>query len=219
MRASYFNQGKARRVKLCLSRIAPSLGSLFAERFEEARQELGQAPRVGARDLPQLMGLNPNGTASVPIENLYVDRDGDPRDHRQGFSLRRQCGAGSRVRGNAQLAAIDHWLRSGADLPRHCWQIILRVETAGESPAYFPPPRKFVATLLGAGTDAGSVARIVTYARRPVYDRELRASRAWLQRGARRFWCTGSTLSLSCRARSTSISRFSNGCRHVSAHF
>jgi hypothetical protein len=46
----------------------------------------------------------------------------------------------------------------------------LTCETAGESPAYFPPPSKFVATLLARVPTRDALPRIVTYARRPVYD-------------------------------------------------
>jgi hypothetical protein len=49
-----------------------SMGPLFAQRLAEARRALREAPRVGARDLPRLVGLNPNGTASLPVENIYA---------------------------------------------------------------------------------------------------------------------------------------------------
>ncbi|HEX3599856.1 MAG TPA: hypothetical protein VHU84_06910 [Lacipirellulaceae bacterium] len=49
-----------------------SLGSLFAHRFADARQDIDRAPCPGARELPMLKGLNINGSANVPIENLYA---------------------------------------------------------------------------------------------------------------------------------------------------
>ena len=150
-------------------KAAPSLGSLFANRLTQARKELGQAPRAGARDLPKLVGLNPNGTASTPIENIYsvateiLGATGKVFVYGDNISL--EIGAGDTLSLQRLTTGCDLVPTASALLANY-----LTCETAGESPTYFSPPSKFVATLLARGPTRDALPRITTYARRPVYD-------------------------------------------------
>jgi len=146
-----------------------SLGMQFAQRFGQARRELRQAPRAGARDLPRLIGLNPNGSASVPIENLYADATRILADTGKVFVY------GDNVAleiGTSDTLSLQR-LTTGCDVGPTASALLanyMTCETSSESPTYFPPPSKFVATLLVRGPTREALPRIVTYARRPVYD-------------------------------------------------
>lgn len=149
--------------------VRPSLGVQFAQRFAEARRELRQAPRSGARELPRLSGLHPNGTATVPIENIYAVATEILADSGKvyvyGDDLALETGVGATL--NLQR------LTTGCELVPTAVPLLanyLTCETAGDLPAYFPPPRNLVATLLARGPTREVLPAIGTYARRPVYD-------------------------------------------------
>jgi hypothetical protein len=146
-----------------------SLGLQFAQRFAEARRAMQRAPRAGARDLPKLVGLNPNGTASLPVENIYSAAtemlEVTGKIFLFGENVALEVGAGDTLSLQRLTTGCDVMPTASALLANY-----LTCETGGESPAYFPPPNRFVATLLARVPTRDALPRIVTYARRPVYD-------------------------------------------------
>ncbi len=153
---------------------AQSLGSLFAERFAQARQELGKAPRRGRGICRRLWECSSMELPVCPIENLYVDRDRDrSKPPARFFCLVTTLQLEDWGRRHAQLAAFDHRMRTVPSGPCPAGKLPHLRDRGGDSPTYFPPPGKFVATLLRTGPTRDSLPRIVTYARRPVYDEDF----------------------------------------------
>lgn len=150
----------------------PSLGAAFAQRFAAARRELRQAPRVGARDLPRLVGLNPNGTANAPIENLYAAATEMLAASGKVFVYGENVMLETGVRETLGLQRLT----TGSDPVPSASALLanyLTCETAGDAPSYFPPPGKFVGTLLARGPTRDAMPRITAYARRPIYDNDF----------------------------------------------
>lgn len=146
-----------------------TLGAHFAHRFYGARRELERALGAGARDLPRLLGLHPNGTAIVPIENIYAEATQvlikTGKVYLYGENVVMETGASDIL--SLQRLTMGCELASSAQalLANH-----ITCQTAGDAPTYFPPPRNFVATLLVRGPTRDALPRITAFARRPVYD-------------------------------------------------
>ena len=138
--------------------MAEALGAIFAKRFTAARQQLGRAPVEGARDLPKISGLNPNGTASVPVENIYAKATKILSDsgkvYRYGDSLMLETGTD-------QSPSLEHLTTGCESLPTAHALLAnhLTCESVdGNKLVYFAATAEFCQHALGTRTHTGNIA-------------------------------------------------------------
>jgi hypothetical protein len=151
---------------------ADSLGVQFADRFGQARRELGRALSQGARELPCLVGLNPNGTAVVPLENLfsqatdYLTATGQFYHYGQNIALEVTHGEERSL----QLLTLGSRAEPIAAAMISNFLTCQTVCGSNSSPMHFTPPSGFINNLLARFPTRAAFPPITTYARRPVYD-------------------------------------------------
>lgn len=156
-----------------MPKTPPSVGSEFAQRFDDARRELPLCLVPGARELPTIVGLNLNGSAVVPIENLLANATIILLE-RGGIYL-----YGDNVvleRGTAEKQRLFP-LTSGVELVPAAAPMMANVfqcvSTTDKNPCYFPPPRGFLANLLARDPSREALPKITCYGSRPLFDQDF----------------------------------------------
>ena len=153
-----------------------SRGATLVARFYQGRKEVRNAPRAGARDVGVLHGLSTSCTTEVdvPLENVLVQAEGflvnSKRIFRYGNNVVMEVG--SAEEGRLLPLATGHLIESSA---ASCLAnlFICEFDVGRDKMIQFPPPAKFVATLLHREPTLAALPSIKIYALRPVFDTDF----------------------------------------------
>jgi hypothetical protein len=145
-----------------------TIGDELEVQLKEAIRQASNAPLPGARDLPILSGLKPNGGFSLPVENVLLEAIGfvveSKRIYRYGDSIVLQvqrldraglCLSQLRIGGSVEVGAEDQ---------------LANLFLCQQGDEQFAVPRSFVDLLLRSELLTPQLPHIQHYATRPVFD-------------------------------------------------
>ena len=148
----------------------PTIGEEHAAVLKTSLRKLTFAPLVGARGLPELIGVHapPKSIYTAPQDNVLLrtidilKKSG--RVYAYGDDV--VCEMGSL---NGEGQSLFHFrLGRQVEAGAECW--LANVFTCIDGPITFPPPRWFVRSLFTSDLLDGRLPRIRMYAARPVFD-------------------------------------------------
>jgi hypothetical protein len=148
-----------------------SRGEALTRRLQAGRQEAQRAPLAGARDIVVLEGLSPACTAVPLFENILARAQEvlveSGRIYRYGNGIVMEVGSGTEAK-LVPLTVGSNLEASAA--PRLANFFICESRPEKGAPVQFPPPSRFVSTLLTREPTLASLPAIAIYALRPVFD-------------------------------------------------